>query len=90
MTGTAGSTERLGRLIVISAPSGAGKTSLVQALLDADPGMLFSVSCTTREPRSNETDGADYHFRGRVRRPPFLGTIGIPKLVEDVGDGLGS
>jgi guanylate kinase len=51
-----------GRLYVIAAPSGAGKTSLVKALMAAEPGMRFSVSYTTRKPRTNEVDGRDYHF----------------------------
>ena len=52
----------VGRLVVISAPSGAGKTSLVRALLDADPDARFSTSYTTRPPRPGEKDGTDYLF----------------------------
>ncbi len=51
-----------GTLFIISAPSGAGKTSLVRALLDSTPGIGVSVSHTTRAPRPGETDGEDYHF----------------------------
>jgi guanylate kinase len=51
-----------GRLYVVSAPSGAGKTSLVKALMEREPGIRFSVSYTTREPRPNEVPGRDYHF----------------------------
>lgn len=51
-----------GRLFVVAAPSGAGKTSLVRALLDADPNLRFSVSTTTRPKRAAETEGVDYHF----------------------------
>ncbi|OJZ18215.1 MAG: guanylate kinase [Thiobacillus sp. 65-29] len=51
-----------GILFVVSAPSGAGKTSLVKALLKADPAIRLSVSYTTRAPRPGETDGRDYHF----------------------------
>jgi guanylate kinase len=47
---------------VVSAPSGAGKTSLVKALMERDPGIGFSVSYTTRKPRPNEIPGRDYHF----------------------------
>src|SRR5208282_5160674 len=47
---------------VIAAPSGAGKTSLVKALMEREPGLQFSVSYTTRKPRPNERDGEDYHF----------------------------
>ena len=48
--------------IVISAPSGAGKTTLCDLLLQTYPELCYSISCTTREPRVNEEDGVDYHF----------------------------
>jgi guanylate kinase len=58
-----------GNLFIISAPSGAGKTSLVQSLLKHDPHIELSVSYTTRDPRSGEQNGKDYHF---VSRETFL------------------
>jgi len=51
-----------GNLFIVSAPSGAGKTSLVRALMERDPDIAFSVSHTTRPPRPGEVDGRDYHF----------------------------
>ena len=54
-----------GILFVVSAPSGAGKTSLVRALLERDPSVALSVSCTTRPPRDGEHDGLHYHFLDR-------------------------
>jgi guanylate kinase len=51
-----------GRLYVVAAPSGAGKTSLVKALMEREPRIQFSVSYTTRKPRLNEIPGRDYHF----------------------------
>jgi guanylate kinase len=51
-----------GRLFVIAAPSGAGKTSLVKALLQREPGLRVCVSHTTRPRRPAEVDGRDYHF----------------------------
>jgi guanylate kinase len=51
-----------GRLYVVAAPSGAGKTSLVKALMQREPRMQFSVSYTTRKPRPTEVAGRDYHF----------------------------
>ena len=51
-----------GHLFVIAAPSGAGKTSLVKALMEREPELQFSVSYTTRKPPPNERDGQDYHF----------------------------
>ncbi len=54
--------ERRGLLLVLSSPSGAGKTTLSRALLDADPDIELSVSVTTRKPRPGEVDGKDYMF----------------------------
>jgi guanylate kinase len=51
-----------GRLFVVAAPSGAGKTSLVKALMEREPRIQFSVSYTTRPPRPKEIPGRDYHF----------------------------
>ena len=52
----------MGKLFVISAPSGAGKTSLVKRLLELRPNLVVSVSHTTRKPRPHEVEGRDYHF----------------------------
>ena len=54
----------MGKLIVISAPSGAGKTSIVHHLLEQMPALSFSVSACSREKRDNETEGEDYYFLG--------------------------
>ena len=54
-------------LYILSAPSGAGKTSLVRTLLAARPGLAVSVSHTTRTPRAHEVDGRDYHFVAAMR-----------------------
>ncbi len=51
-----------GVLLVLSAPSGAGKTTLVKALMESDPRLRFSVSYTTRPPRPGEVPDRDYHF----------------------------
>lgn len=58
-----------GNLFVVSAPSGAGKTSLTRALIEEDPDVRLSVSHTTRAPRPGERDGQHYHF---VDREEFL------------------
>jgi guanylate kinase len=50
--------------VIFSAPSGAGKTTIVHALLDANIGLEFSVSACSRDPRPNEVNGKDYHFLG--------------------------
>lgn len=56
------SRQRRGLLIVLSSPSGAGKTTISRLLLDADPAIAMSVSATTRPMRPGEKDGRDYHF----------------------------
>ena len=56
-----------GKLWVVAAPSGAGKTSLVRALLDRDQALRFSISYTTRARRSSEVDGRDYFFVSEQR-----------------------
>ena len=61
-----------GVLYIVSAPSGAGKTSLVKALLKSDPAIRLSVSYTTRAPRPGETDGRDYHFVDREQFKKML------------------
>jgi guanylate kinase len=69
--------SRHGILFVISAPSGAGKTTLVEALRQT-PKLFYSVSCTTRAPRAGEIDGEDYQFlsdkdfRARIEARDFL------------------
>lgn len=57
--------RRRGRLFIISAPSGAGKTTLCQALRERFPALKYSVSATTRAPRQGERDGVDYFFVSR-------------------------
>jgi guanylate kinase len=54
-----------GILFVLSAPSGCGKTTILQKVMAELPGLAFSVSHTTRKPRAGEQDGRDYHFVGR-------------------------
>lgn len=54
--------SRRGKLYVVSAPSGAGKTSLLAALMEQQPNLAVSTSYTTRGPRPGEADGCDYHF----------------------------
>jgi len=59
--------DRRGLMIVLSSPSGAGKTTLTRKLLADDPDMAMSVSATTRPPRRGEEDGKDYFFVDKSR-----------------------
>ena len=54
--------QKYNKLILITAPSGAGKTSIVKYLMTKFPQLAFSVSATTRKARDNEKDGEDYYF----------------------------
>lgn len=54
--------KRTGILLVVSAPSGGGKSTIIRALMQADPKLSYSVSATTRKPRTGEVNGRDYHF----------------------------
>lgn len=71
--------SKRGHLYVIAAPSGAGKTSLLKAVMARRPGLSFSVSCTTRKPRPGEVDGKDYHF---VDRAEFERLVAAGEFVE--------
>jgi guanylate kinase len=70
--------QRRGLMLVLSSPSGAGKTTLSRQLLDNDKQIQLSVSCTTRQKRPGERDGVDYRFvdtatfRGMIERKEFL------------------
>jgi len=76
-----------GNLFIVCAPSGAGKTSLVNALLEREPDLELSVSFTTRAPRPGEVDGREYHF---VSRESFLTMAGRGEFLEsaEVHDNL--
>ncbi len=68
-----------GNLFIITAASGAGKTSLIKALLAEDAHLKLSISHTTRKPRPGEQDGVDYHF---VDDAMFLQMLGEAKFLE--------
>lgn len=67
--------NKKGKCVIFSAPSGAGKTTIVHHLLDKNLGLEFSVSACSREPRPNEVDGKDYHF------------LGVDKFKEKIKEG---
>jgi guanylate kinase len=66
-------------VFIISAPSGSGKSTLVSRLLAKDPGLMFSISFTTRKPRGTEVDGKNYRF---VSREAFEGMIANNEFLE--------
>jgi guanylate kinase len=68
-----------GKLIIFSAPSGAGKTTIVQHLLGKVPQLEFSISATTRKPRGDEQNGKDYYF---ISKEEFLHRIAKKQFVE--------
>jgi guanylate kinase len=68
-----------GNLIVVSAPSGCGKTTLVKKVLEIFPDIHFSVSATTRDKRNNETDGIEYYF---ITREEFDDRIDNNEFLE--------
>lgn len=72
-------TMTTGNLFIITAASGAGKTSLIKALLAKDAHLKLSISHTTRKPRPSEVDGLDYHF---VDDAAFLKTLGEAQFLE--------
>jgi guanylate kinase len=68
-----------GSLFIVSAPSGVGKTTIIQSMLPRWPSLRYSVSCTTRSPRPGESHGEDYHF---LDRQEFLEGIARGRFLE--------
>ena len=68
-----------GRIFVLSAPSGAGKSTLAQAVIASTPGVVRSVTYTTRPQRPGEVDGCDYHF---ISHEAFLGHLSAGEMLE--------
>ncbi len=79
-----------GTIFVVVAPSGAGKTSLVAALLAAEPGIDLSVSFTTRAPRVGEVDGKNYHFIDRQRFETMIASGDFVEHAEVYGNYYGT
>jgi len=79
-----------GNLFIVSAPSGAGKSSLVKALLNQDANIRLSVSCTTRAPRPGEIDGVHYHFISRKNFQERLGQSEFLESAEVYGNFYGT
>ncbi len=73
-------------LLIISSPSGAGKTTLTRRLLQEFPALRFSVSHTTRKPRANEVDGQDYHFVSEQAFRDIIAENGFAEWAEVHGN----
>jgi len=82
--------EQKGKLVVISAPSGTGKGTVINALLKQRPEYAFSVSATTRKPRPNETDGVSYHFLSHEQFDKMIENNEFLEYAEYVGEYYGT
>ena len=82
--------ERRGLMLVLSSPSGAGKTTISRALLDGDDNLTLSVSVTTREKRPGEEYGVDYHFIDRARFEAMAKAGDLLEHAEVFGNGYGT
>ena len=82
--------QRRGLLIILSSPSGAGKSSLAKRLRAWDTAIQFSVSATTRAPRSGETHGRDYYFHGRDEFQALVASDEMLEHAEVFGNLYGS
>lgn len=83
-------TRAAGKLLVISGPSGTGKTSICNELLRRIPDAQWSVSCTTRPPRGDERDGQHYHFISSARFDELLAAGAFLEHAEYLGHRYGT
>ena len=79
-----------GLFIVISGPSGTGKTSVIKALCEGDTTLAFSISATTRPPRSDEVDGVDYYFLDETEFEDLINRDGFLEWVKYGGHYYGT
>ena len=86
----AGGVARRGLMLVLSSPSGAGKTTISRALLTGDDNLEMSISVTTRAPRPGERDGVDYRFIDRVRFDAMVKAGELLEHAEVFGNGYGT
>jgi guanylate kinase len=82
--------KRRGLMLVLSSPSGAGKTSIARRLLELEPELSLSISVTTRPKRPSEVDGADYHFIGRAAYRAMIEAGELLEHAEVYGHGYGT
>ena len=82
--------SRRGFIIVLSSPSGAGKTTLTRKLLDSDPSLALSISVTTRERRPNEVDGVHYYFITQARFDEMVAAGDLLEYATVFGNSYGT
>ena len=82
--------NKKGKLVVISAPSGTGKGTVINKLLKLQPDLAFSVSATTRKPRQGETDGKEYFFITKERFKEMIENNEFLEYAEYVGEFYGT
>lgn len=82
--------KRRGLLIILSSPSGAGKSTMAKRLRAWDPTIRFSVSATTRAPRQGEVDGRDYHFRNEAQFAELVADNQMLEHAKVFGNSYGS
>ncbi len=87
--GEAGAGRR-GLCLVVAAPSGAGKSSIIRALLAMEPELMLSVSVTTRAPRAGEQEGVHYHFRSMAEFEAMAGDGDLLESARVFGRGYGT
>ena len=86
----AGGVARRGLMLVLSSPSGAGKTTISRALLTGDDNLAMSISVTTRKARPGERDGVDYHFIDRTEFEEMAAAGELLEHAEVFGNGYGT
>ncbi len=82
--------DHRGLLIILSSPSGAGKSTLAKRLIKWDPNIGFSISATTRSPRSGEVDGKDYYFKSHNEFAALVTNSDMLEHAEVFGNFYGS
>jgi guanylate kinase len=82
--------QRRGVCLVVAAPSGAGKSSVIRALLELEPELSLSVSVTTRRPRSHEREGVDYYFRNQLEFDQLASSGGLLEWATVFGRSYGT
>jgi len=87
---SSGEIARRGIVLVLSSPSGAGKTTITREMLAREPGLEFSVSVTTRKPRAGEIDGQHYHFISQEKFDAMIRDGGLLEHAHVFGNSYGT